>query len=47
MLGFGGAATVIAPEELRELVGEEVEAMKLKLQTMNPPDALHPDGAKR
>jgi predicted DNA-binding transcriptional regulator YafY len=47
VLGFGGAATVIAPEELRELVGEEVEAMKLNLQTMNPPDAIHPDDAKR
>jgi hypothetical protein len=24
-----------------------VEAMKLNLQTMNPPDAIHPDDAKR
>lgn len=29
VLGFGGAATVIAPDELRELVCEEVEAMRL------------------
>jgi len=28
VLGFGGAAKVIAPEELRELVGEEVEEMR-------------------
>lgn len=28
VLGFGGAARVIAPEQLRELVAEEVEAMR-------------------
>ena len=29
VLGFGGAATVIAPDELRDLVREEVEQMLL------------------
>ena len=29
VLGFGGAATVIAPEELRDLVREEVEQMQV------------------
>jgi predicted DNA-binding transcriptional regulator YafY len=29
VLGFGGAAKVIAPYELREMVGEEVEEMRL------------------
>lgn len=33
VLGFGGAATVIGPEELRELVCDEVEEMKQNYQS--------------